>query len=291
MLPGNFRHAVVRDLAWAGFGPLLIKTDAIGGAGLRCSPFWIQHLAELDDAPAPLHEFLDTRAASRLGLYYETLWHYLLENDPEIDLIAHNYPVRDGDRTVGEFDCLYWSGLEGRHIHLELAFKFYLGVPDSGIWLGPGQRDQLDMKLDRLVCHQSRLAEHPAAREALLALGIDRPESRIDIKGYLFEPGSGMTPPSGHNAACPLQAWHPVSEFQSLDPPPAHWLGWQVIPRRRWLSPYHASDAVQRSADEIDSLLAEKLSASGSPVLLAACDASGIEQRRCFVTPDEWPLS
>lgn len=289
MLPGNFRHAQVRDLAWAGFSPPLLRTDTIRGARLPCSRFWRQHLAELDQTPAPLLAFLDTRTDSRLGLYYEALWHYLLENDPDIDLVAHNYPVRDGGKTVGEFDCLFWSALERRHIHLELAVKFYLGVPASGIWLGPGQRDQLDVKLDRLLNHQSRLADHPAAREALLALGIDRCERRIDIKGYLFQPNTGMTPPQGHNPDCPLQSWYTPSEFRSLEPLPGNWLGWQSIPRKRWLSGYHAIDAKPCTAAQTGAQLTEHFSGSERPVLLAACDASGIEQQRCFVTPDGWP--
>jgi hypothetical protein len=284
-----FRHAAVRDLAWAGFAPQLIKTADIQGAGLDFSDFWRSLLPLLDADPAPLTEFLEQRESGRLGLYYEALWQFLLTHDPDIELIAHNYPVRDGGQTVGEFDCLYWSRRERRHIHLELAVKFYLGVPDRHIWLGPGRRDRLDQKLVRLVGHQSRLSDHPAAREALATLGIDHCERRIDIKGYLFAPPVGMAPPAGYNPQSPLQRWYSLSEFKELPALDPDWTGWQKIPRRRWLSPFAVDRGELRSVDELLAMLQQRLEDSGRPVQIAACDEDGRERYRCFVTPDHWP--
>ncbi|WP_265309277.1 DUF1853 family protein, partial [Pseudomonas aeruginosa] len=41
-----------------------------------------------------------------LGLYYEHLWQFALEQAPDVRLIAANLPVRDGGHTLGELDLL-----------------------------------------------------------------------------------------------------------------------------------------------------------------------------------------
>lgn len=284
-----FQHALVRDLAWAGFSEPLIIAPGFSGAGLDMSAFWHGHLQALDEDPGPLCEFLGDAPAGRLGIYYERLWHYLLQQDPDSQLLAHNLPVSEGNRTIGEFDCLFWCNRRKAHIHLELAVKFYLGVPAGNYWLGPGGRDRLDAKLQHMVQRQGRLGAHPAAREALAALGIEDFDSAVDIKGYLFAPPAGMAPPDGHNPANPLRQWFTIDEFSRMDPLPREWIGWQEIPRRRWLSPYRAADGPLRDGDKIRQLLEHRLAGGGRPVQLAACDADGIERRRCFVTPRAWP--
>jgi hypothetical protein len=289
MRNGIFKHACVRDLAWAGFSEPMILAPGIEGSGLEYSGFWRNHLAALDREPAPLISFLAEYRDERLGIYYEGLWHYLLEHDPDTEFLAHNLPVRENGRTVGEFDCLYWCRRRLSHIHLELAVKFYLGVAVRAYWLGPGGSDRLDAKLQHLARRQSQLAAHPAARKSLSALGISECRSLVDIKGYLFAPVDGMPPPPGHNAANTMQHWYSLEQFADLEPLHPDWVGWQEIPRRRWLSPYLANEGNLRDSDELLAMLGERLAGGARPVQLAACDELGIEQHRCFVTPVDWP--
>ncbi|MDJ0878554.1 MAG: DUF1853 family protein [Halieaceae bacterium] len=287
-MPGRFyRDPYVRDLAWAGFSPLLMRGPGLAGAGLEFNTFWRDHLAQLDAKPDTLREFLGDTPSGRLGLYYERLWHYLLLQDPDTKLLAHNLPVQDGRRTVGEFDCLYWCRRRESHVHLELAVKFYLGVPGTDVWLGPGQHDRLDQKLHHLTSHQSRLAMHPAAKTALRKLGIEECQGVVDIKGYLFAPENGMPAPEYHHAANELRHWHTLTEFSELHADGD--MDWQEIPRRRWLAPYASEDGPVRSSDELMEMLESQLQGDGRPVQLAACDDHGREQTRCFVTPDDWP--
>ena len=70
------------------------------------------------------------------------------------------------------------------------------------------------------------------AAEALAGLGIEDCERRIDIKGYLFEPNTGMTPPDGYNPDAPMQRWYELDAFTALPPLPEGWLGWQKIAAR-----------------------------------------------------------
>ncbi len=289
-MPGRFyRDPFVRDLAWAGFSPLLMQGPGLQGAGLAFNDFWCDHLDRLDADAGELRDFLGDTPDGRLGLYYERLWHYLLSRDPDSELLAHNLRVQDGRRTVGEFDCIYWCRRRKTHVHLELAVKFYLGVPGSPLWLGPGQRDRLDEKLHHLTAHQSRLGEHPAARDTLRGIGVEHWVSLVDIKGYLFAPQAPHPAPDYHNPHNPLRAWYHLSQFMQLDALPGDAWSWQTIPRHRWLSPYLVEGGREQSAQDLLELLENQLGTGGRPLQLAACGPDGREQRRCFVTPDDWP--
>ena len=152
----------VRDLAWACFAPPLLVTRELGvhaaGAGNCAFPLsggrqlWLE---KLDRDATPLLEHLSSIRSQRLGLYFESLWHFFLAQDEEVDLVARNLPVNRDGRTIGEFDCLYFCRRRNCHVHLELAVKFYLGWPtqtepgDTSLaseWLGPNARDRLDIK-------------------------------------------------------------------------------------------------------------------------------------------------
>ena len=120
----------VRDLAWACFSPspmhshdLAAIDQTIANCGLRLSPARERWLVDLDRQPEPLHRHLSALHNNRLGLYFERLWHFFLQQDPLVDLLAHNLAVRTPQKTIGEFDCLYYCHQRARHFHLELAVK------------------------------------------------------------------------------------------------------------------------------------------------------------------------
>ena len=187
----------VRDLAWACFGPDLLAENQRPGwpadGHLPLSEARADRLRQLDRAPSPLLSFLGQRSGGRLGLYFEALWHFFLARDPDVELLAHNLPVKDATRTIGEFDLLYRDLPRERCVHLELAVKYYLGAPGSDQWIGPNQADRLDLKLDRLLQHQTRLGQHPAARPQLERLGIDGLERHWVLSGALFASRDGAT--------------------------------------------------------------------------------------------------
>ncbi|WP_419535549.1 DUF1853 family protein [Endozoicomonas sp.] len=135
-----------------------------------------------------------------LGIFYETLWQFLLSQLPDSQVIASNLQVK-GERnsqsaTLGEYDLIYQ--LRNQFIHRELAVKFYLGIPDetgnaNGApwrnWVGPGLKDRLDRKMDRLLHHQALLSDTNEGQESLLKLGIEQPvQKETLIQGRLFYP-------------------------------------------------------------------------------------------------------
>lgn len=286
----------VRDLAWACFAPPLMLSAALPGApgwlnncGLALTPERSSWLQALDEQPAPLLEFLQARHNQRLGLYYESLWQFFLGEDPAVELLAHNLPVRDGGRTVGEFDCLYYCRERRANFHLELAVKYYLGYTQeqqTPAWLGPNSHDRLDIKVARLLTHQARLSRYPAAAELLHERGIHTPHCEVEIKGYLFRPtASSVAPPSGFNPENSLRPWVSVEALERYLADSAAG-PYRILQRLQWLAPSWQAD----SGPLLDSgELITQLQNTPRPQLVAALGADGWEQQRFFVTPGGWP--
>ena len=259
-------------------------------------------LKQLDDDPAALVAHLEVRPTHRLGVYFEQLWHFFLQHDPAIELIAHNLAVRDGGRTLGEFDCILYDKQRECHVHLELAVKFFLGVPQafrkspikgSALdWLGPDQKDRLATKLDQLLLRQILLTDAPAARALLGELGISDIAKQIALKGYLFQPpGAALPLPPGYNSDCPRELWVPQDEL-GCHCAKLEASTFTILPKRRWLSPAHSQNgAEQLSVQQLDHAVSEQLDNDGYPLLVAALDKNREESSRFFITRKSWPDS
>jgi hypothetical protein len=304
----DFRTAAVRDLAWACFSRPLLHIPSLRGADadldnchLRLDDGRRDLLQALDRRPAPLLDFLHTARDRRLGLYFEQLWHFWLRYDPTLELIAHNLPVRAGQRTVGEFDCLYLCRQSGRCFHLELAVKFYLGLrgggrngscSDAAAWLGPGCNDRLDWKIDRLLHHQAQLSRHPAAVTLLGDLGIRGPAREVEVKGYLFTCANDpLPPPAGLYPARELQPWLTLNELPAWlasRPTAARFL---PLDKPRWLHPALLSpDDTALGSDALQAELRQHFSRRRQPRLVAELDPAGRECHRFFATGSDWPF-
>jgi len=286
----------VRDLAWACFSaPLIDCAELDDRPTLYNCDFPLtaarrQWLEELDRAPAPLEEWLDDAGSGRLGLYFEKLWQYFLQQDGEVELLAHNLPVRDGTRTVGEFDAIYYCRRRQRHVHLELAVKFYLkrggASPDWRSWLGPNSQDRLDRKLQRLRQHQMRLAASPAGHTALKALGVDAVLHEMEVKGRLYQhPGEPRLPPPAASAELALQRWLYLGE---IDRALSGEGDYRLLQRRQWLAPVRRDDTPQPAAGKLRAQLEDSLVRSARPQQIARFDGA-LEVERLFIVPDDWP--
>lgn len=301
----HYRTQAVRDLAWACFSPALLRIGQVADDGHNVADCEFaltlprrRWLEQLDARPAALLAHLATNASGRLGIYFERLWHFFLAEDPAVDLVAHNLPVRTAGRTLGEFDCLYWCRERRRYFHLELAVKFFLShrratttgsVSHWNEWLGPNSSDRLDLKLAQLLQHQARLGELPEARTQLAALGIGELAQEIAFKGYLFQSlADPLPPPFGFNPGHRLRHWLAIDGLapylQGLDS-----TAFTVLDKPSWLSPALArpDNILDRAhlLKRLQSLLADDRRAR----LVAALDARGREVRRFFVTPAHWP--
>ncbi len=308
-----YHNRAVSDLAWACFSPPILHTEElsdecqnIANCGLSLSPQRLDWLKRLDRHPAALHDHLNQLRSTRLGIYFESLWHFFLQQDPEVELIAHNLPVRrkkgnagDG-QTVGEFDCLYYCGERQRHFHLELAVKYFLShrrttrcqrASHWNEWLGPTSNDRLDQKIDHLTQRQIQLGDHPDAREVLINLGIDTLTKEVEVKGYLFQAlNDPLPPPHAFNHARTLCLWMTINELP-IYLNSCEGSEYCVLQKPQWLSPSCRETRVEPTQQRellIASLTGHFLQGN-RPQLVAALDASGKELNRFFVTAEAWP--
>ena len=310
----NFKNQVVRDLAWSCFGPKLIDSflptqsqeslEGIESLELELTAERIQWLLELDQNPEPLFTHLSHLKSSRLGIYFEALWHFFLLHDFQLELIAHNIPIRSDKRTLGELDIVYRDKASGACTHLELAVKFYLNVQTShrstnpSDFLGPNGQDRLDKKIERLVSHQSPLSDTPEGKQTLSEMGIDTIQKKIAVKGWLFyyEP----LPPSAESCR-PLSnhhqkgRWNHLAAFRETAHRHEHWV---VLEKRNWLSPATILDADETrphnllTADQLITLLDETFKTDQRPLMvcpMTQTDRMVRETDRYFITPNHWP--
>lgn len=309
-----FQTQQVRDLAWACFCPPLIlagdlRADgSLVDANFTLTPQRRLWLETLDRAPQPLLEHLSHRRSHRLGIYFESLWQFFLDQDPAFELLAHNLPIHNDGRTLGEFDCLYFCRERQQVVHLELAVKFFLGFagfvggddntmsgnePTSHAeqWLGPDAKDRLDLKLAHLLQRQTRLSDTPAAKAALATMDIAVGITEAAFRGYLFTPGNNpLPPPPGFNVQHPLSQWFTRKAIVENVLPEHQANAFTLLPKMQWLGPAQIDDANQiLSTEQITALIERHFSADSYPLMIAALDAFGCEQHRFFVTHDGWP--
>ncbi|CAA0100639.1 Uncharacterised protein [Halioglobus japonicus] len=306
IITNSYRTQAVRDLAWACFSPQMLHLEHLSDtpAGVSaCTPpltrertQWLQRL-DLD--PSALLNHLSKRPTHRLGVYFEQLWHFFLQCDPAIELVAHNLAIHNEGRTLGEFDCIYYCADRACHVHLELAVKYFLGVPRAGDttaaantheWLGPDQRDRLKTKLDQLLQRQIALGEAPAAKRKLQDMGIADMAREIALKGYLFQPlNEAPPPPPGFNQACPMSNWVTYRQLESH----CASLGatrFAILPKMQWLSAALCdAHETQLTQAELLAQLPTRWDDDHYPLLIAALDEQHSESSRFFVTPGIWP--
>ncbi|MDP1539488.1 MAG: DUF1853 family protein [Moraxellaceae bacterium] len=296
----HFKTPCVRDLAWAiGSSPLQQRSglavhwpDANWCAQqLALASDWLN---ELDANPQALINHLSASNDRRLGRRFEDLLAFWLSwpDNPNYSLLLRNHALRNAERTLGEIDFLVRNKQTNAIEHWEVAVKFYLGTP-QGLWLGPGQRDRLDLKLLRLDQHQLKLTQLVAGQDWLAQLDLPQP---IDIKpvclvkGRLFYPQHfDLAPPPSASPTHLRATWFTHDEF--LAQANHHQLRWQLLDKTYWLAQLHHDTAKllyehTLSADELVSCL----SAEDPRYAIAIIGLTPANEAiRAFLAPNTWP--
>ncbi|WP_238984343.1 DUF1853 family protein [Billgrantia kenyensis] len=311
-LLSHCHHPLVRDLAWIVMAPDLITTAWAGrpsreSLGLEDDARLASYLTEQEANPQGLERRVGNTVDGRMGHYHERLWQFLLDTAPGTRLLASNLRIHFGRRTLGELDILYRRRDDPCPVHLEVAIKFYLGLPlgpgpidGQARWIGPGGADSLATKREHLNRHQLRLTERAETRHAIQQYTHPRdmgPAPDFAIQRQMAIPGVLFYP------------WHvpmhaPVeSAREHLR---GHWLHWRDWRRMRdgltahtraaWLVKPHwlalPRDEAFRPLQEVESRLAQHFSRPASPVQIALLGATahGMHRRRLFIVDDSWPL-
>ena len=300
----QLQHPAVRDLTWTLLAaPLLTDAGCPQRHPLTASEWsrqpqlLLDWLRQQDQQPANLQDWLAGARSQRLGIYYERLWQFALQQAPGIQLLAANLPVRQEGRTLGEIDLLLRDA-EGVH-HLELAIKQYLG-PQHGDghllvnWRGAGRADNLERKLQHLTDKQLPLSASPAAQEILATHGIDRLSAELWLSGYLFYPWpGGSAAAAGSHPAHARGHWLRQCDWPAfLDASPAQ--HWQPVPRDCRLAPLRL-DPEQCWRPEQLHIWQNTQPTDAAPCLLAGFtqqeDGYWIESARVMLLNNLWPAA
>jgi hypothetical protein len=300
----ELHHQAVRDLAWCCFSAPIMQE--LPGSDTVMLPLSNDHdwhwLIALDQQPDELLAHIAKVKSTRLGIYYETLWHFYFSQQSEWELLHHNLQIERKGNTLGAFDFLCRRGSE--YWHIETAVKFYLchaTNPDDARkwhhWIGPASHDRLDVKLAHLRQHQLPLHKTAEATTQLQQLYPEAAEwkSGLCLQGYLFSPAATEYSPafSGENHGSGYW-WHLHDFLQHLsDHIDTQWI---IVERQRWLSPAHSNDSNERmQGADLAQQLQEQIGEMKRPLLLAALkkidsmDNCWCEAWRGFVVPDDWP--
>lgn len=158
-----YQHPIVRQLAFCIASPNILQQppDELAIKNhfeLHDQAFWQQQFFQyqnrlnvLDQNPSELIEFVKKLKSTRLGLRFEYLFWFWLQDqaNQQFELIQHSIQIIEGKNTIGEMDFLV-RNLETQHIeHWEVALKYYLGESDLSLvhWYGLNRSDTLNRKL------------------------------------------------------------------------------------------------------------------------------------------------
>ncbi|MBT3783644.1 DUF1853 family protein [bacterium] len=287
----------LRELHWCLFSP-----DIFSGKALpMLDATWIQQGFEEVKEEAltgnDLPEF-----SSRLGVYFEDILEVFLSNHPEVTNLKRGMQIRNGQRTIGEADFLFFEEGQSRWIHLEVAVKFYLCNPSNSTifpglsqFLGPGAKDRLERKYKHLLHHQLKLLTQ--ARDSDPKLAYLRPlESKALVKGILFyplgKPGAvcqDHLPEELSSDHC--RGWwarnsqinqNSVSASRFLELNRSHWLG--------LANPGEDTDLLDRR--EFLERCEEHFKRLQSPLMFACLEKSNggwLESQRAMIVSETWP--
>lgn len=260
------------DLAWLAGAEPLMSNAYWAARGTRSASIEVGAVEELVEE--------GVRPNRRLGRWFERVHLAALQSAPGIEILSANTTLRApksmGGRTLGELDVLYRQ--DGRVVHREVAVKYYLAAkPGSqpSAWVGPGKRDGLQRKVERLATHQTTVAHQ--AREAG-AWPEDLPfpdDTEVLLLGALFSPADDPRLPVGANPNADHGRWYYASDFaERFEHRP-----WRRLDKPWWLSPEHARGQATSPATQLAGSLDQ-------PLFVARVSDDDVE--RAFVVPDGW---
>ena len=180
-------------LRWVMTQPGLLTGLAGGTAPLleEDDPRLGQMLDRTGRDPSGLLELLAAPRSHKVGIAFEALVHWGIECGLGHTVLGRDVQIQSERRTVGALDVVLRRD-DGIVEHWELAYKLFLQsrpAVEWSSWLGPGERDRLDTKVNRMRNHQSPLSGRAVAKPALEALGvINEPVRRVVLQGVLFTP-------------------------------------------------------------------------------------------------------
>lgn len=261
------------DIDWVINSPLLINPQA----GLTS----FKELISINDSCLS-SENNTNFLARNLGGYYENIVSFIINKDRYLSDIKRNIKVYNGKVTQGEFDFIGRS--KDGDFHLECAIKFYLRTGTGTSlkdFIGPGKRDRLDIKFERMADHQLKLSTTSQGIQACKQEGLSPSLFIMLMQGYLFHPYDEF------NIEIPLHSainrnhekgwWLRKDEIRKLKGLDRY----TIMHKPYWLT---ADSSRPLNYDQLE----VELLNSDRPMLVARFDKKGKEIDRGFIVPNGW---
>ena len=135
-------------------------------------------LLKLDQEPKELIEFVARLKSTRLGLRFENLLWFWLQDEGyhPYKLLGHSIQQISGSTTLGEIDFLLLNQQTQEIEHWEVALKYYLGEGELQLsdWFGLNREDHLQRKLQHFTERQFQFTEvddYPIQRKFVVLKG------------------------------------------------------------------------------------------------------------------------
>ncbi|WP_222611339.1 DUF1853 family protein [Winogradskyella echinorum] len=219
----------------------------------------------------------------RLGKLVEQFVYFQLQQDDNVEILDTNVQIKDNKQTVGELDALLLS--EGKPIHLEVIYKFYLYdtihnyEEPLAYWIGPNRKDTLLYKLDKLKDKQFPLLYNELTQSYLQKhkLCLKTISQQLFFKAQLFMPYDlqdlDITPLNKDCIAGTYVSIHNISILKDFKFYVPKKLDWLIEPNNDvdWLDFYVAKSIIKNQIDE-----------NKSP--LVWLKISTTEIKKCFIT-------
>lgn len=170
-----YRTHEVRQLAFAIASPNVVQNFPVEVEINRSIQFladqdwynfyqnYSHRLYALDQNPTELLEFLAKIKSTRLGIRFEALlWFWLQDpQNPDYELLGHSIQIFEGRKTLGEIDFLLQNKQNKMIEHWEVCLKYYLAQEHMHIggWIGLNPEDTLAHKLSYLANKQFQFDE------------------------------------------------------------------------------------------------------------------------------------
>ncbi|MDB2606600.1 DUF1853 family protein [Zobellia sp.] len=202
----------------------MIKEKCLGFLGTP--PLWKGNAFGIEQFVFPevnLNRFLPKPIFKkiRLGHQMEHVFTQLLVRNNTYDLVLHNQPVKDGNRTIGEIDFILKHRETAQLIHVELTYKFYIIDPSISEpihrLVGPDRRDMFFTKMEKIRDKQFPLLHSKNGIRTLSEKNIHHEEiaHQACYKAQLFMPYTDdkvdITP---LNTSCVYGYWVKFEDFE-----------------------------------------------------------------------------
>lgn len=178
----------------------------------------------------------------RLGHQMEYVFKHLISASDRYEVLLNNILIEEGKIRVGELDFILRDLETGKHVHVELAYKFYIINPEISepIYrlMGPNKRDMFYTKLDKLKEKQLPLLFHEnlTAHWETYKINPLEIEQQCCFKTQLFEPFGESTSIRPLNTACISGSW---IRFDDFNAPEFHKAQFYISRKLEWvIKPY-----------------------------------------------------